>query len=250
MAGVSFVFGWRGSPDFYTLSSLYTIVRQELVCDVDYEIIIVDYGTKFSFKAELESKILTDKLRVIYTHEQGRYNDAKAKNVGIRKAKFDVVCCCSDPSLLFAPNFLDEVGKLDLSQSVAMCRSIYPSKEAISKLYPSYTDVYASLFDVFRGSELVKDDVGHIVIIIREELVKLRGYDEEFFGIGTLESDLYRRAKIKRKLATIWLNDRTVVGKMERPNPQEVKHKTNGKADRIAYHHEVNPSAGGEVRVE
>ncbi len=184
---ISVVLPVRNRKGLRLKNALASLAQQSLPRK-NYEVVVVDFGGQDGLREWLKE---TDpSARYVYVEDSGPFNEAKAKNAGVRAARAEIVCC-TNADILFAENFLETV-----------CLAAYPTRRVLvecNRFNLEKADVEE------RGERLPTGFMGLVrqgrawrstwargdcQAFRKEFMAELGGYDEAFVGWGYLDLDL------------------------------------------------------------
>ena len=159
-----------------------------------YEIIIVNYGGE-SATQKLVERYGSPLINYLYVNEKGIYNEGRAKNIGVRKAKGEVIIC-TNADIIFAPNVLKEFYQIYLEEGEHTLYQLqkHDLKEDTQLDHfikdVAKNNVPSNLFSVHGHTGQGDFQATH-----RDNWFKVRGYDEKMSGWGGMDIDLSDRMK-------------------------------------------------------
>ncbi len=189
---VSVVIPVRNRKGLRLENTLRTLLRQSMPHD-RYEIIVVDYGGTDGLAEWLRE--IDANIRCIRSEEKGVFNEARAKNIGIRAAQGEFVCC-TNGDILFAEGFLETVCvAADAPHQVLVeCNRYNLEKEDVDRLGLWLPDEWQELIKR-KKAWLTTWARGDCQAARKSVFVELGGYDEDFTGWGYLDTDWERRCR-------------------------------------------------------
>lgn len=229
MKRISIIIGYRRKPktvvgslirknqnddlDFRFKNCLYSLLSQTLPKQ-DYEIIIVDYGNQYP--VEKKVKAVDSDIRVIYTHEFGRFNEARAKNIGIKYAGSDLILS-TNADIIFKNNFLKTA--LDEIKAQKYAIGLCQRYDIPNRVLRKHNFSPINFDEIVKNPEVKLVDrcaVGDCQILDKSLLFKIRGFDEDFEGWGFVDEDLLYRVRMLN-LKEIWLEGKTSIAHQNHP---------------------------------
>lgn len=139
----------------------------------DFEIIVVDYGGEDNTKEVLDN-FKDRRIKYIYVNEKGIWNAPRARNIGIRRAKAELIATI-DADMILAPNVLEEVYK-DFKKRK---KSVLYQIQRIDIQEDGTKDLhYPGVFP------------GDFQATHRKNWFKVRGFDERMIGYAYEDEDL------------------------------------------------------------
>ena len=187
---VSVVMGVRNRKGFRLQNTLKTLLNQSMPRE-RYEILVVDFGGEDRLQEWLQG--LDPDIKYLHCPEKGAFHEARAKNIGIRQAKAEIVCC-TNADVLFGKNFLDVVylaGK-PARRVLVECNRFNLELEDVERLGERLPEEFVGLVRKEKAwmSSWARGDCQ---AFRKEFMLALGGYDEDFRGWGYLDHDLERR---------------------------------------------------------
>jgi len=89
----------------YLKNCIDSIIKQTFI---DWEVIVVDYGSDTRCTEEFIKSLNSYRIRCIYVDEKGRWNLSRARNIGLRHAKGEFIISL-DADMIIADNVLERV---------------------------------------------------------------------------------------------------------------------------------------------
>ena len=166
---ITVVLAIKNRPIKETSNCLYSLISQN--CNI----ILVDYGSR---KANLSWERLfcrTNNIKLIEVENNTLiFNKSRALNIGIIEATTDYVMF-GDIDLIYQPNFIHEAEKVVNKNRLVTCRRYNQNKDGTVQ----------------------KDSVrayGGCIILSREWLMSIHGFDEKYTFWGGEDDDIITRA--------------------------------------------------------
>ena len=174
-----------------------------------YEIIVVDYGGKDSLEGWL--KECAPQARYVRTDEPGVFNEARAKNIGIRQASGSYIIS-TNADIVFEKNFLLALDALFavFPDRLALCMRCDLDKGVVENHGEKVVDELEALRRLDSTVQRSHWWVGDCQASKKENFEEIRGFNEDFVGWGRLDNDLRSRMEEAGKRA-FWLNPFTFI---------------------------------------
>jgi glycerol-3-phosphate cytidylyltransferase len=166
----------------------------------EFEIIISDTDSSPSYKKAHEETAKAHKAKYIYTKTGQVWNISRARNVGIRAAKADLVMV-TDADCIYRPDFIETALKYAGPDSIVHCRIFDIPKE-----YEGPLNEWAAL----AGMSSLRPNwcYGGCQIVDRKWAASVHGYDEAYILWGAEDTDFMERACQAGK-KNIWIENET-----------------------------------------
>jgi len=152
----------------------------------DYEIVLIDYGGNDNAK-EIIDNIGDNRIKYFYVDEDG-WNESRAKNIGIRKAKAEWIICMN-ADITLKENALNNCYKYFILYG----KDYFYQSQRLDILENGEIDI------VPEGFAVGDFQAGHISM-----WSKVRGYYEKLNGCGWLDMNLAKRT-LKAGYKHIWM---------------------------------------------
>ncbi|HIH15862.1 MAG TPA: glycosyltransferase [Candidatus Diapherotrites archaeon] len=184
-------------------------LRQQQFPKNQYEIIVVDYGGHDGLEAWVKERV--PGVCYLYTHENGPFNEARAKNIGIRQAKGEFVIS-TNADILFEKHFLLALDALFavFPDRLALCLRYDFDQQTVEA---QGTRLVEKMDSLTRFASTVQRShwwAGDCQASSKHNFELLRGFNEEFTGWGRLDNDLRTRMEEAGK-RLFWLNPFTYI---------------------------------------
>ena len=142
-----------------------------------FEVIVVDYGGSDNLNKLMDKYSKLINLKYIYVKTELKWNEARAKNIGVKNSKNDFVIC-TNADIIFEKNALKKIFE-------------FVKNRNRNYLY------LLNRWDMLENGEIILADaiaMGDFQAMFKKNWIKLRGYDESMTGWGGLDPDLKFRA--------------------------------------------------------
>lgn len=183
MRSLSIIYAYRNREVERIKLSLSSIESQ---INESVEVIFVDYGS-----TEVYSDVLEDLLKqfnfVQYYYLESRYqlwNKSRALNYGIQKSSGNYIFI-ADVDLIFTKGAINKLQSLGEAKVFYLFTLGYLNKSESKKLHTS-TELHT--FKPFK-----KGRVNGMLLVEKEALLELKGYDEFYHFYGSEDVDMYAR---------------------------------------------------------
>lgn len=176
---ISIVVGYRNREIERVKRSLDSLSNQTFT---DFEIIFVDYGSDTSIATEIEMLVTSYNFtKYIYSDTRGwLWNRAHALNTGVKFTSGDIILLF-DIDLILESNFLEKLSNLSFETTFFTFSCFY-----LPEKFKYFNDLFNS------GVHYEQNYVG-LCAIKKENIYKIRGFDEYFMVWGVEDDDLYNR---------------------------------------------------------
>jgi len=186
---ITVIMGMRNRNDYRFHNCLETLRCQDINGWFYYDVVVVDYG---GADPNIEKVVIGFGFSYIYTHELGLFNEARAKNVGVKSSRSKFLFF-TNADILLESNAISVAlnAMTGDSNSIVLCK-----RHAIQDGLTDKMDVVDGYDRVLKMSRV--DDPtaeGDFQVVTREWFEKARGFDERFEGWGALDNDLTKRAE-------------------------------------------------------
>ncbi|MFZ2161792.1 MAG: glycosyltransferase [Sideroxyarcus sp.] len=182
MVRISLVFGFKNRDGLRVRRCLESLAKQEFD---QFEVIFVDYGSETECRKEIEPIVKGYSFaKYIYCEMRGRpWNRAHALNIGIRLAQAEFVMM-TDIDLIFS-----EFSLAKLVDGYDGRTALHPGCYYLPRKFDHWDNLYASRS---KCEKSVPHALG-LLLIPKEVLVRLGGYDEFYKFWGREDADLEQR---------------------------------------------------------
>jgi glycosyltransferase involved in cell wall biosynthesis len=205
---LSVVMGVRNRDD-QLVYSLQTLVEQTLPRS-SYEIILINYGGDDEEKTKNLVRNIDPKINYIYTHEKGIWCNARARNIGVRAAKSDLICFLN-PDGLFDENLLEEILRIHRLHSRGVLiqgrRYDLTAEYTNRVLKGNFDSDLKHIFKTFQGKLHGDAAEGDCQSFPKQTFLDIGGYDEDYSGWGADDNDFADRI-VEYGLPKVWIDHR------------------------------------------
>ncbi|MGB0591158.1 MAG: glycosyltransferase family 2 protein [Myxococcota bacterium] len=176
----------------FRLENCLRALRWQTLASEAFEIVLSDFGSDPTSRAEVVRLAEQHRARVVYTETRERWNKSRALNIGVRAALGHYVLC-TDADMIFAPNFLETL--LDVQaqggdRAFVLCQSRDLPEGLAERLWT--VDDLPSL--VGQSQYRARQGTGACQMATRAFFERVRGYDEGYKGWGQEDTDMTFRA--------------------------------------------------------
>ena len=187
--------------DIQSVKRFLDSILAQTYCHRKFELVFVNSGSRIEYSKELESLVADYSFcNYIYNETRGRpWNRSLALNSGIKKANGEYILT-TDVDLIFSNNFLENlIPKLNYETK------IHSQVYLLSEYFSDWKNLISRPTD-FPLSPVVS--LGLFILVHRDIIYKLKGFDEYYRYWGMEDIDFCKRAG-SLGLRTVWLNTKS-----------------------------------------
>jgi len=162
----------------------------------DFELLIADGGSDNYEEIKEHFETCNSKIPMrIVQHKIGEvFERARLNNVGVRNAKADYIMT-TDVDMLFGPQFVSTLMDNVAPDILVESRTMYIKKCVTDLIYAGKLDPYNDIDSIKRGRIKKETTAGGCQCMHISGWNKLHGFDERYYGWGSEDYDLLKRAK-------------------------------------------------------
>ena len=197
----------RDRLDLKSYITKYFIKSLENQSDKDFEVLIVDGGSKNykELKRYFASREVEPLIRIIKCPLGEKFERAKLNNVGIRNANTPYIMT-TDVDMFFGKSFVEILLSHTSPDRFIESRTMYWKPNMTKQIYKGRVDPFNNIEECKHGRLKKRTSAGGCQCTSIENWSKLRGFNEDFVGWGSEDVELLKRA-IDMRLKIKWLGE-------------------------------------------